>query len=803
MVSRKKFNAPRHICIHGHFYQPPRENAWLDTILVQKSAYPDHNWNERILTECYQPNTRARLLDAEGKICDIRNNFTDISFNIGPTLLAWLEKYAKETYEAIIEADQAGAVKYQFAGPAIAQVYNHSIMPLAQRKDKIIQIKWGIADFTYRFGRQPEGMWLAETAVDTETLEILAEEGIRYTILAPWQAARWRLISSAGDWQAGIDPRYPYRCQLPDGKTMTLFFYDGKLAGDIAFGGLLKDGKAMSNAFYHAFAEEDTEAQLVHVATDGETFGHHHRFGEMALAYCLHDIEKRKDVSILPYGAFLNRYPVYREVEIVPNSSWSCMHGVERWRSDCGCKTGGEVHWNQAWRAPLRHALDNLKTQLDTFYDHSFNHLLPDQNSEEVLQQYGTLLPHRTESSMVAFAAQLGLTDSPRQIHLFRLLEMQRNGQLMYTSCAWFFNELSGIETTQVLQYACRAMQLMALSGGPDEEPAFLKNLASARSNHPEKGNGSDIYRKEVWSEKMNLERVGMHIAARHIMLGKIPENIWNYRSEILHWQKINAANVKLQYGLISVRSATTLNEEYVFTVVLQMPGLELMGTALHWDNLQFNMPDLQKITECFSNRQWSSCRQAIMEIQGGHLFSFNTLLHDEQAWIAGEMLIDCRDVPLDNPEGVSYQDLVYLRESAIPIPTADRKKIQYYLTDKILHLLHQPYHHQNNLLLCQWLKDSEEWAFDMHDKELEMAFVRYLEGMTRLSFAVTSEHLDGLLKVLEAGRNVGFPMAGGNLVYLWRKWITNGWLPYPDLPQWQKLLEQLNVASHFNWERK
>jgi alpha-amylase/alpha-mannosidase (GH57 family) len=307
MVSRKKSNSPRHICIHGHFYQPPRENAWLDTILVQKSAYPDHNWNERILAECYQPNTRARLLDAEGKICDIRNNFTDISFNIGPTLMAWLEKYAKETYEAILEADKAGAAKYQFAGPAIAQVYNHSILPLASRKDKIIQIKWGIADFSHRFGRHPEGMWLAETATDMETLEVLAEEGIRFTILAPWQAARWRLIESAGDWQAGIDPRYPYRCQLPGGKSIVLFFYDGKLAGDIAFGNLLKDGKTMAQAFHHALDKETEEAQVVHVATDGETFGHHHRFGEMALAYCLHDIEKRKDVSISALRCFSDK----------------------------------------------------------------------------------------------------------------------------------------------------------------------------------------------------------------------------------------------------------------------------------------------------------------------------------------------------------------------------------------------------------------------------------------------------------------------------------------------------------------
>lgn len=803
MVSRKKSNSPRHICIHGHFYQPPRENAWLDTILVQKSAYPDHNWNERILAECYQPNTRARLLDAEGKICDIRNNFTDISFNIGPTLMAWLEKYAKETYEAILEADKAGAAKYQFAGPAIAQVYNHSILPLASRKDKIIQIKWGIADFAHRFGRHPEGMWLAETATDMETLEVLAEEGIRFTILAPWQAARWRLIESAGDWQAGIDPRYPYRCQLPGGKSIVLFFYDGKLAGDIAFGNLLKDGKTMAQAFHHALDKETEEAQVVHVATDGETFGHHHRFGEMALAYCLHDIEKRKDVGILPYGAFLTRYPVMREVEIVPNSSWSCMHGVERWRSDCGCKTGGEAHWNQAWRAPLRHALDSLKTRLDIFYDQSLSDMLPNEDPSMVLQRYGTLLPHRTEASMLAFAREMGLTDPSKQILLFRLLEMQRNGQLMYTSCAWFFNELSGIETTQVLQYACRAMQLMALSGGPDAESEFLKTLESALSNHPEKGNGADIYRKEVWSEKMNLERVGMHIAARQIMLGNIPENIWNYRSEILHWNKHSTEYAKLQYGLISVRSATTLHEEYVFTVMLQMHGLDLTGTAFHQDHPQFHMPDLQKITEHFSSRQWSACREAILNIPGGHPFSFEALLHDEQAWIAGEMLMACRELPLDSPEGLSYQDLLYLRESVIPIPTADRKKIHYYLIDKILYQLQQPYHHQNNLLLCHWLKESAEWAFDMQDKELERAFVRYLESMTRLSFSINSEHLDGLLRVLEAGRKIGIPLAGGNLVYLWRKWIANGWLPHPGLPEWTKLLEQLNVASQFNWERK
>ncbi|HKP87794.1 MAG TPA: DUF3536 domain-containing protein, partial [Blastocatellia bacterium] len=369
----------RYVCIHGHFYQPPRENPWLEEVELQDSAYPYHDWNERITAECYAPNAASRILSADKKIVGIVNNYSKISFNFGPTLLSWMQRHTPDVHDAIIEADRESRRNFSGHGSAIAQVYNHMIMPLANARDKRTQVIWGITDFEHRFGRRPEGMWLAETAVDTETLEVLAEQEILFTILAPRQAGRVRRIGKRWRDVSGsrVDPRMPYLCRLPSGKTINLFFYDGPISQDIAFGGLLASGETFASRLLGTFVADRQEPQLVHIATDGETYGHHHRFGEMALSYCLHHIESNDLAKLTVYGEYLEKFPPTHEVEIIENTSWSCAHGVARWGSNCGCNTG-RAGWSQEWRAPLRQALDWLRDELATVYEKTVSEHLRD-----------------------------------------------------------------------------------------------------------------------------------------------------------------------------------------------------------------------------------------------------------------------------------------------------------------------------------------------------------------------------------------------------------------------------------------
>lgn len=357
----------RYLCIHCHFYQPPRENPWLEAVEIQDSAYPYHDWNERITAECYAPNSAARILDGEGHIIKIANNYSRISFNFGPTLLSWMEDNSPHTYAHILEADQEGQRLFSGHGPALAQAYNHMILPLATRRDKHTQVLWGIRDFERRFRRFPEGMWLPETAVDLETLEVLADLGIAFTILAPHQAHQVRKLNSQR-WRnvegAKIDPTRAYVAHLPSGRSIALFFYDGPISRAVAFEHLLSNGEHFAQRLVSGFSDARRWPQLMHIATDGETYGHHHPHGDMALAYALDYIESRQLARITNYGEYLANHPPTHEVEIISNTSWSCMHGVERWRGDCGCNSGMKPGWTQHWRAPLRQALDWLRDEV-------------------------------------------------------------------------------------------------------------------------------------------------------------------------------------------------------------------------------------------------------------------------------------------------------------------------------------------------------------------------------------------------------------------------------------------------------
>ncbi len=570
----------KYLCIHGHFYQPPRENAWLEAIELQDSAAPYHDWNQRICAECYSPNALARVLNEKKELTDLTSNYARISFNFGPTLLSWMEKTEPEVYQAVLEADKQSQERFSGHGSAIAQAYNHMILPLANAHDKETQIKWGIYDFKKRFGREPEALWLAETACNTETLCALADAGMKYVILAPGQCARVRKIGEK-TWQevgAGVDPKRAYLCNLPNGKKIVLFFYDGPISQGIAFSDTLSSGEKFASRLLSTY-NSSAEAQLMHIATDGETYGHHQKFAEMALAYCLKKVEENPEVELTVYGEFLEKHPPTYEAQIVENSSWSCFHGVERWRSDCGCNSG-RPGWHQKWRGPLRAALDFVRDELiktfetkgrEYFKDpwaarNDYIELILDRSLDA---QHRFFLRHATEQAWV---------DRPTAL---MLLEMQRNAMLMYTSCGWFFDEISGIETVQIMQYAARALELNRVVTGKDHEPAFIEKLAEAPSNIKELKNGAVTYERYVKPQVTPIEK----IALEHVVSLLADETVnpkKAYECEVLSYEphKFSAPGAHLCFGEITLKSTVTLLERKMQFAVFQRGTAEAVCAA-------------------------------------------------------------------------------------------------------------------------------------------------------------------------------------------------------------------------------
>jgi alpha-amylase/alpha-mannosidase (GH57 family) len=473
----------RSIIIHGHFYQPPREDPWLDEVEAEASAAPFHDWNERVERECYRAVVAARLYAPDGRIARIVNTLSSISFNFGPTLLEWLEREAPDTYAAVLEADRLSREKHDGHGNAIAMPYHHAVLPLASRRDKSTEVRWGIADFRRRFGREPAGMWLPETAVDPETLDVLAAEGIRFTILAPHQVES----PPAGG--------FPGWYRTPGGRSIALCVYDGAISHDVAFGPLLRNAAMWAQRLL-APGTGGTEPRLVAVATDGETYGHHQRFGEVALAWLLQELERERGVRVENFAAFLARHPPEQEVTLVAPTSWSCPHGVERWRADCGCRLAPERATQQRWRAPLRAALEWLAEELHGRFEREAGELLADPWGAR--DAYGGVVS--SDGARIArFAAERMRRpdDVPASIRARELLELERNALRMFTSCGWFFDDIAGIEAVQILRYAARAIELV----GADTsllEAGVLERLARADSNESGAGSGREVYLNRV-----------------------------------------------------------------------------------------------------------------------------------------------------------------------------------------------------------------------------------------------------------------------------------------------------------------
>lgn len=682
-----------YICIHGHFYQPPRENPWLEAIETQDSAAPYHDWNERITAECYAPNQAARLLDTKNQIVNLIVNYRYISFNFGPTLLSWLEKEAPSTYAAIIAADRASCELHNGHGAALAQAWGHTILPLANARDKSTQILWGLRDFTTRFGRPPEGMWLPEAAVDLESLELLAAAGIRFTILSPFQARRTRRLG-ATEWHdlhnGEIDTRHPYLCRLPSGGSIAIFFYEGNLARDVAFGGLLNSGDAFAQAL-KAPGKGTQHAQLTHIATDGESYGHHHHFGEMALARAIDLINADKNTQLTVYGAYLAAYPPQEEVEIIPLSSWSCAHGVERWRNDCGCRIGSDPAWNQKWRAPLRDAFDQLRDRLIPLFETFAGRLFPapwstrDAYIEVILDRS----PEKVKSFLTREAGRTLTAEEERRA--LQLLEMNRHAMQMYTSCGWFFDEVSGIETVQLLTYAARAIDLARNCCAVDLDPEFRAALRLVPSNLPRWQNAEKLYREEVLPQVIDLRRVAANYAIILLLGGTATGRIHCYEVSGAAPRRISHQRAELIIGQVCVRSAITREEITFDFAALHFGDLQVLAGVRAVDGNPIDADIWNDLSLCLFQGDVDGAIALLKSLFNNDLHTLTHLFKDERQESVKRIISSQIAKILDEFRTI-YQDhlglLRFLHKNALPIPAPLSAAAEQLLNEDILQRL-------------------------------------------------------------------------------------------------------------------
>ena len=664
----------RAIVVHGHFYQPPRENPWLESVEVQDSAAPFHDWNERVTAECYAPNTAARRVDDGNRVLDIVNNFEKISFNIGPTLFAWLERHRPDVYAKIIAADRA-SVAARGHGNAIAQVYNHMIMPLATRRDKVTQVRWGIDDFRARFGREPEGLWLPETAVDNESLEVLAEAGVKFTVLAPHQAYQIRALDAEAweDVSGGIDPSRAYLWRGPRGLSLALFFYDGPISRAIAFERLLERAENLVSWLNAAFSDARTWPQLVHCATDGETYGHHSRFGEMALAAAVQQIEAEGTAALTNYGAFLAANPPTHEVEIREQTSWSCAHGIERWRSDCGCRTRGD--WHQRWRAPLRDALDWLRDQIDPLFEGRASAHLKDPWAAR--DEFATVLLDRSPGRLEAFFAThaRGQLEPAARVEARRLLELERNRLLMYTSCGWFFDEISAIEPAQILRYAAMALQYLNDLGGGRLEDEFVRRLAAAPSNVPAMRNGAEVYRRLIRPTSVNLSRVATHYAITGL-LAEYPADarVYAYRVERLDEARETADGTTLGVAHVRVSAETTGESREMVYALAHFGGHDFSCGVRTWDDqATYDALKTDLLARC-ARQSVADLVRGLDEYFPGGLSSLGHLFLDERRRVLANVIRATLERHEETYRKIWEENrklVHYLRDADAPIPEA------------------------------------------------------------------------------------------------------------------------------------
>ena len=687
-----------YVTIHGHFYQPPRENPYLDTIERQPSATPFHDWNERIHHECYRPNANARILNDRGEVVGIVNNFEYLSFNIGPTLMSWLEKYDRETYQQIIDADRKSCDRLNGHGNAIAQVYNHIILPLANKRDKHTQIRWGKEDFRSRFGRDPEGMWLAETAVDYATLEVLVAEGIKFIILAPSQAERCRPIPTEEEndpqWHqvggAQIDPTRPYRCFLDDDRYIDIIFYDGPISRDMGFSDVLNNSSRFVSRLGLAVRGDHRASQLVSVATDGETFGHHKGGTEKCLAYAFTQEFPNRKWTVTNFAHYLSISSPTWEVIIKPVTAWSCAHGVDRWQDDCGCGGGGG--WHLKWRKPLRDSLDWLRDRLITVYDDIGHQFFRDPwlARDEYIQVILDRSPENVETFLNRHSKR-SLAPS-QQIDALRLLEMERHSLLMYTSCGWFFEEISRPEGVQILRYAARALELAAEVGGVQLEQEFRDRLDLAPSNVDSFKTGAEVYRQLVVSAQISFKQVAAHYAISSLFTSyPQQERVYCYNAYQLDYQLQRMGALTLAVGQLRLVSEITWESTNLVFAVLHLGGWDFHCCIQPFTGRNVYTKIKEKLFDALNQASAAQTIIAMTQIFGDETFSLQNLFAEERHRIM-KLLSQETLSRVDQLYTQVYRDnygvLMAFHRDELPVPQELQVAAEIALSNRCLHYI-------------------------------------------------------------------------------------------------------------------
>lgn len=633
----------KYLTIHGHFYQPPRENPWLEYTELQNSALPFHDWNARVCAECYSPNSISKIVSDGNKILDIVNNYSHMSFNMGPTLMSWLEKFEPYTYERIIQADIDSTNEFNGHGNALAQVYNHIIMPLANERDKYTQVIWGIKDFQYRYGHAPEGMWLAETACDDETLGVLADCGIKFTVLSPYQAEKVRRFEShefqdVSHGEIDTTKAYRYNIKCRPGKSTDLFFYNASISQSVAFEELLKDGGRFVEKLKTGISNE--EERLVNIATDGESYGHHTKFGDMALAYVLRIKAGDEGFTLTNYGEYLEKHPPMEEVVIKPVSSWSCCHGVGRWKENCGCSTGGMQGWNQKWRKPLRDALNRLRDNLIEITEKEGKKYFKD--VWKARNSYINVILNRSEMSYKNFFDKNlpDNTSNAAKVNALKLMEIQRQALLMFTSCGWFFNELSGIETTQILKYAARAIQLAADFSDKDLETEFVDILHEAKSNIPGYGSGRDIWNNFIKPSVINFRQIASlwAITSMYEDYDKVTD-LYCYEITRHNTKKISKGSTNFVTGHIEIKSKITLETSDIMFALLQFSGGDFHCAIREYDGSERYTKIVKNLVQTYQNSPQTETIRLLDEYFGREYFTLKDILIEERRKILKSLL--------------------------------------------------------------------------------------------------------------------------------------------------------------------
>jgi len=753
----------RWVCIHGHFYQPPRENPWLEAVEPQPSAHPYRDWNERITAECYRPNSAARVVDNANQIIRIVDNYQRMSFNVGATLMSWLEEHAPDVHANLIDADRASVARFSGHGSAMAQAYNHVIMPLATPRDRATQVRWGIADFKHRYGRMPEGMWLPECAADTGSLEALAAEGIQFTVLAPYQARAWRPPN--GGWRTTpVDTGRAYKCHLPSGRSIDLFFYDGPTAQAVAFERLLANGHEIIARMIKRGDVEGGGPTLCHIATDGETYGHHHRYGDMALAWALAQVEQGwQNTRLTNYAEFRALVPATWEVQLSENTSWSCAHGIDRWRDDCGCNGGGKPGWNQKWRRPLRDAFDWLREQAAAAMDGVGAMLFKDPWAAR--DAYVDVLLHRTNdvtgarNRFLVEQASHPLAPEERQRALM-LMEMARHAMLMYTSCGWFFDDLSGIETVQCMQYALRVAELVEEIGGNPVEPELIDRISAGRSNLADEGDGRKVWAQRVRPARIDPEKVCAHVAVHTLVEADNRStpgslDVYGYHVDFIDRIERRSGRARMVAGTVRVRGQLTEAATSLCFAGLHLGEQHLTGGVRQRPDEQQWSHILEELTGALKTADVFSAQRAIdHHFPGGHL-SLAALLPGTRERVLAGVLGDSI-ASASEALGALYDEQLplvrWLVSRDLPVPEVLRTTAEATLRRRVLANLRAP--DASFSALREQMSEAIEVKISLDTPEIALAasdgLRRLIEQLAQASGELDSVALDTVARAAE-----------------------------------------------------